>query len=800
MKYSGLKAIILIMIVITILPSIALSQDENIESIIDKLKSNDTNRILDGIEEAGFATPTRQVLSELRALINRVDDIEVRKRAIPVLADYCIVLDINNHVETLWLIIKRGVHHDVAETAYKSLTRMIPKLGGFPDNEVQFINQIISSYSATESNAKSASIGFYATVINSNHSAEEIFNLAQYLSSTDSYILVETAKAYSTLYSRFDTNVSEKKIFTKSELQVGAPKLVEILTHSDYMVRKYAIRALGNTEYDDRETVVQIISILRSDYIDVRIECAKALGKINLSISLETLYQYAIDDRNKDLQVAAVEGLSYMPERVEVEKLSFLKSDVDYKIREMFFRLVVEKIKVTRSRDYIQYLDYAVKKSDWEGSLIQAAIGYGEIPSKDNLKNLEILLNYEDGSYNSFVRIAGAKSLAKHKYKESEELLLDRLEIENATNVIKIIINSLSILGYESSIEKISQFFTSNNYDLMLIAFDAVSTIGGDIAEESILDFVKNNPDKKGYDIAVTILQLRMNLDRKQILKETNPGKYYFEEAQDNFIEAENESNTALKRRYYGRAIENVNKSLNYNSDFAKAYFLRGSCFFNLGQYEEAQSDLEKAIDIGVEDNDIYMALGIINYNLANYDKAEEYFNEYLVKTNQSDTSVYLRTAITQAKSGKYDEAIESVNLYLFSNPEDPEGLKTLADIYHLKGDWLNAIENMEIYLESNPNDIDAIYTLGIEYINYGDLDSGIETMNKVINLVQTDYPRAYFFLGLAYMLKADYDSAKQNLEYFIYIADPIKDAPLIKKARIMLGKIDEVKDSNDSN
>jgi tetratricopeptide (TPR) repeat protein len=461
--------------------------------------------------------------------------------------------------------------------------------------------------------------------------------------------------------------------------------------------------------------------------------------------------------------------------------------------------LVVEKIKITKSREYVKYLDYAIKNSTWEGSLVQAALGYAEIPSKDNLTQLSKLINYEEGTYNSFVRIAAAKSLANHKYKESEQLLLDRLKVEKTIDVIKIIINSLSILGYESSIESLSNFFTHSNYNIVLIAFDTVSKIGGEKAEEAILEYVRNNPDGRGYDVAVTILQLRMNLDRKQILKETNPAKYYFEEAQDNFIEAKNQTNTALKRRYYSRAIENINKSLNYNPNYAKAYFLRGSCFFNLEQYEDAKKDLETAIDIGIVDNDIYMALGIINYNLGNFDKAEEYFNEYLVKTNQSDPTVYLRIAKTQASNGKYEEAINSVNLYLFSYPDDPQAIKTLADIYHLKGDWLNAIENMEIYLESYPNDIDAIYSLGIEYINYGELDKGIERMLQIIDMVQTDYPRVYYFLGLAYMKKTDYDNAKKYLEYFIEIADPVEDAPFIKKARIMIGKIEDLDDVNNS-
>ena len=47
----------------------------------------------------------------------------------------------------------------------------------------------------------------------------------------------------------------------------------------------------------------------------------------------------------------------------------------------------------------------------------------------------------------------------------------------------------------------------------------------------------------------------------------------------------------------YGKAIEDYNKALEMDSEFADAYYNRGCSWYEVGKYNEAISDLTRAIE-----------------------------------------------------------------------------------------------------------------------------------------------------------------------------------------------------------
>lgn len=791
-----LKIIILILSILSF-SSIVYAQDNPIEDILNKLKSNDVTTILEGIDDAGLkVVPNGEILQQLKALILRSDSDKIVIEAIKLVGKYAVYLNNSSIVEFLWVLVKKKDNTNIVEQCYITLTYIIPKLGGFPEEDSDLIYDILKSYQENETHALLSGLKFFACVINALHKTNLILKLTEYLDSSkivEAHVLEAATIAYSMLYSKFTLNLKEEQIFTSNELQIGANYLVELLVHYELNIRKHAVIALGNCQFSKDLAINRLIKMLSNDDTSVRHECAIALGKIGSDSVLDSLYNAALDDRNKIVQAAALEGLSYIPEKVDLKKIKHLNNDYNYKIRENFLKIIVAIIRVKQDKGLLQYLNYAVNTNDNGNVIVQAALGYGELPLEENLYYLEKLLNYEEGNYNSFVRINACKSLSKHQYKKSEEVLLRRLNIEKNLYVIIAIFNALGILKYQTSVDEISNFFTHDNSMILISALISVAEIGGEEGKDALLEFVKKYPDSIGYDSAISLLQGKMNVDKMEILKETNIGKYYYEAAKQKYNEAAKKPDNP---RIYEEIISEIDKAIEYNPNLANAYYIRGICKYKLKEkydIQEAIDDLEKALELGFSHVTIYKGIGKMYYAIQRYDKAIEYFNQYIINTNDEDPTAYLLLANAQASNMQYDDALNTTYIYQNMNPEDPKIVKLLANIYYLKQDWANAILYMEQYLKNETNDDFARCELGKSYINIGEYEKAIETFNIVIKRTQNQYPKAYYWLGIAYLGIYNYDYAKTYLEKFIENADPIKDKWFIESAKLFLSDLEEI-------
>lgn len=802
-KKKGIYRIITLTVFFMMLTPLIYSQTiEEVNDVLGNYGSETKTNILNAIEDASFIEPNNELLRTLNNILQTTTDKEIKMKTLNVIRDYALDLDNVSVVKSFWNIVKQSDDPDIIEECYKSLKILIPELKGFPEEEIDNINEELGRYDDSMVQALSAGLEFYAVVINEYHKPIYIKDFVKYLRDTDSEALLGALKAYSSLYNKYTEDIENDEYFTKNELSAGSSAIATNLSSNNSLIKQYSIIAVGNCQYEDKDTILKLISILRdpSESNDIKSESATALGKIGSDLASDVLYQTAIDDRNKDLQASALLALSYMPESVDLASLSYLRYDNYYKIRENFLRLVVAVIKKTKDKELTKYFMNAIRKKDWGGSLVQAALGYGEVPTKENIEYLEELLNYEEGSYNSFVRIAASKSLSKHKFKSSEKLLLERLEVEKNLDVIKILLDSLAVLGYDSSIKGIAKWYTNDNREIAILSLDAVSRIGGDKAKDSLLDFVVENPKTELYDFTLTLLQNRLGVDKMEILQKTNPSKYYYEIAKSTFIKAENLTNKEEKQAAYEETIEKINQSINLNKEYANSYYIRGVSYFNIDKVSKAESDLEKALKLGITDSNIYLGIGIVKFTLEKYEEAIDYFYQYADKSKEGDATVYLYLSTAQLSKGDYDKALESANQFWSVNPDDSRGLKALADIYHVKKEYGKAITYMEQYLEQYPNDIDAKYQIAIDYLNSNNNEKCRDYLEEVIIEVQDQYPRAYFFLGLAYLRMGDYEIARNYFEKFVIVVRGNeelrqKNEVFIKRAKELIENIDKITD-----
>ncbi len=182
------------------------------------------------------------------------------------------------------------------------------------------------------------------------------------------------------------------------------------------------------------------------------------------------------------------------------------------------------------------------------------------------------------------------------------------------------------------------------------------------------------------------------------------------------------------------KLIEHCNASLRLFSNNSGAYQLRALAFCNLKLHEKAINDMNKAIKINeefnlasVKKNGIKDLLGCHKYSLradihskmGNYDKAEKDFAK-AIELNPNHYQIYTGRGEHFYRLGKEKEALEDFNKAIKLNPK-------AANAYFERGSFLNKIDKFEESLK----DLKKAKELG--YSNFEILDYYIKDSEEEI-------------------------------------------------------------------
>lgn len=193
-----------------------------------------------------------------------------------------------------------------------------------------------------------------------------------------------------------------------------------------------------------------------------------------------------------------------------------------------------------------------------------------------------------------------------------------------------------------------------------------------------------------------------------------------------------------MKREDYFSAIEYFNRSIDADPSFSIAYHNRSICHKNLGDYEEAQKDLDRAIGL---DSDIsmfffteaklYELMGKPDAAIESYEIAIENDNDYqeaLVNYSQLLKGL-----------GDYSQGIKYMNKAIGPELEGPEKIFLEANLDFIYGEFENAIEGYEEYLNLFIDDSSALFNMGLSKILLRKYDDGCDDIEVSLEIDENE-------------------------------------------------------------
>jgi tetratricopeptide (TPR) repeat protein len=167
--------------------------------------------------------------------------------------------------------------------------------------------------------------------------------------------------------------------------------------------------------------------------------------------------------------------------------------------------------------------------------------------------------------------------------------------------------------------------------------------------------------------------------------------------------------------KQYENAFSKINQALKVNENLAKAYYLKGSIYREIGDTGKAISSLETTVEQDNKNYGAFLDLGII-YAAKKNPLAFQYYDNALSINPTSNDALYAKAKLFQDLE-KINDAVLIYNKILKSNPAHLFSLYNLGAIeYSINKNPKKAIDYFTSAINANPKYAEAYFARGVCY------------------------------------------------------------------------------------
>jgi tetratricopeptide (TPR) repeat protein len=220
--------------------------------------------------------------------------------------------------------------------------------------------------------------------------------------------------------------------------------------------------------------------------------------------------------------------------------------------------------------------------------------------------------------------------------------------------------------------------------------------------------------------------------------------------------------NKAKERDFEG-AIEDFNRAINLNPDYANAYNNRATVRIELGDDPGAIEDYTEAILLKPNCAIFHNNLAIVYYNSGDYRGARAE-NTRAIQLNPDYAQAYNDRGFARLQMGDIPGALKDFTQAIELNPDDALAWNNRGDVYFLKlEDLQTALEDYTQAARLNPNNEKTFYNMGVIRSRLGEKEKALEDYTQAIKL-ERKFAEAYYNRGFVYGQLGNYQKAALDL------------------------------------
>ena len=191
------------------------------------------------------------------------------------------------------------------------------------------------------------------------------------------------------------------------------------------------------------------------------------------------------------------------------------------------------------------------------------------------------------------------------------------------------------------------------------------------------------------------------------------------------------------------KPLSQVNQTIS-----AETYFRRGYACYDLGLYDLAIANYDKAIQLEPNDANAYNNRGLAKIRLGQHFAAISDYNK-AIQLKPDHALAYRNRGIVKGKLGQHFAAISDYNKAIQLKPDYALAYSSRGTAKAGLGQYFAAISDYDKAIQLEPNDADVYNNRGIAKAELGQHFAAISDFDKVIQL-KPDHALAYYNRGIA--------------------------------------------------
>ncbi len=198
----------------------------------------------------------------------------------------------------------------------------------------------------------------------------------------------------------------------------------------------------------------------------------------------------------------------------------------------------------------------------------------------------------------------------------------------------------------------------------------------------------------------------------------------------------------------YAEALDVCGCAVELNPDYAEAYAFLSEVYADLGNWQLAQANAQKALDLNFQSMDAHHNMGYALEVQGRYPEAVKFYENAITLAPNLGPLYIDAGRIYQNGLGDYETALTRYKKAIKLNPFDPEGYDLAGWAYHFNGDYVQAINALEQSLGVDPNYVNpyrkesAWGHLATVYYTRQNFEKAIEYFPKAIELAEGELLR----------------------------------------------------------
>lgn len=222
------------------------------------------------------------------------------------------------------------------------------------------------------------------------------------------------------------------------------------------------------------------------------------------------------------------------------------------------------------------------------------------------------------------------------------------------------------------------------------------------------------------------------------------------------------------------KALKYFNKTIEIDSTFAHAYYVRGYLERALNHISETHKDWNKAIELDPKNNTYLISRAFLNITEKNYTLGFNEIGKVIDNVGIKNFFTYFDMSSTQKILNDFCSQTITLNKYSEKIPTEEKDEIIKALCYFLQGKFNDAEDVYSALVKNASIQSIVFYLRGINFEYLHKADQSIESYNA--SLKQTDSPyETYLRKGIVLNIQGNLQEAIKNLKYFISINDTIR-------------------------